>query len=115
MPKRVSPITNETRILKRARKQCELAYKRYEEAHEWCEEVKAMIQEKRDRDVHKKKWSRIKASYFGYGSHARADKYFYVEISVIGKENDSEVLEYKRAEWAVHTNYPRNPYSVEDY
>jgi putative cell wall-binding protein len=51
MSKRSTPITNETRILKKARIQCELANKRYEEANQRYEEIKAMVEErKRSKD-----------------------------------------------------------------
>jgi hypothetical protein len=124
MSKRSAPITNETRILKKARKRCELANKRYEE-------IKAMIQEKRDREmalimadltekqyraIHKMQWSRIEPT-FGICEDEHGAEEFYVEIDVYDgyKLCEGKYHYFKMADWAVHTNYPRNPFDFEDF
>ena len=124
MSKRSAPITNETRILKKARKRCELANKRYEE-------IKAMIQEKKDREmalimadltekqyraIHKMQWSRIEPT-FGICEDEHGAEEFYVEIDVYDgyKLCEGKYHYFKMADWDVHTNYPRNPFDFEDF
>ena len=116
MSKRSTPITNENRILKKARKQCELANKRYEEANKRYEEIKAMIQEKKDREIHKMQWSRIEPT-FGIGEDEHGADEFYVEIDVYDgyKLCEGKYHYFKMAYWDVHTNYPRNPFDFEDF
>ena len=124
MSKRSATITNETRILKKARKQCELVNQRYEE-------IKAMVQEKRDREIaliladltekrdraiHKLLWSRIEPT-FGIGEDEHGADEFYVEIDVYDgyKLCEQGYHFFKMADWAVHTNYPRDPLDFEDF
>ena len=90
-----------------------------------------MIQEKRDREiarimadltekqyraVHKMQWSRIKPT-FGIGEDERGAEEFYVEIDVYDGYRlcEQKYHFFKMADWAVHTNYPRNPFDDEDF
>ena len=131
MSKRSAPITNETRILKKAREQCELANKRYEEANQRYEEIKAMVEKERDRKIalimadltekqyraiHKMQWSRIEPT-FGICEDEHGAEEFYVEIDVYDgyKLCEGKYHYFKMANWGVHTNYPRNPFDFEDF
>jgi hypothetical protein len=131
MSKRSTPITNEACILKKARIQCELATRRCEEATQRYEEIKAMVEDERDRKIalimadltekqyqaiHKMQWSRIKPTY-GIGEDEHGVEEFYVEIDVYDgyKLCESGYHFFKMADWAVHTNYPRNPFDDEDF
>ncbi len=124
MSKRTTPITNETRILKKARIQFELINQRYDE-------IKAMIEEKRDREIarivadltekqyraiHKMQWSRIEPT-FGICEDEHGAEEFYVEIDVYDgyKLCEGQYHYFKMADWGVHTNYPRNPFDFEDF
>jgi hypothetical protein len=138
MSKRSTPITNETCILKKARIQCELANQRYEEANQRYEEanqryeeIKAMIQEKRDREiarimadltekqyraVHKMQWSRIEAGFGICVDDNGADEFYvYVGLHEGYRFREEKWRTFKMADWAVHTNYPRDPLDFEDF
>ena len=131
MSKRACPITNEACILKKARIQCELANKRYEEANKRYEEIKAMVEEERDRKIalimadlaekqyraiHKMQWSRIKADYSICEDDNGADEFYvYVGVHEAYRFREEKWRTFKIADWAVHTNYPRNPFDFEDF
>ena len=124
MSKRSAPITNETRILKKARIQCELINQRYDEIKAMIEEkrdreiarIVADLTEKRDRAIHQLLWSRIEPTY-GICEDEHGAEEFYVEIDVYDgyKLCESGYHFFKMADWAVHTNYPRNPFDFEDF
>ena len=65
---------------------------------------------------HRMMWSRIEPT-FGIGEDEHGAYEFNVEIGVydgyrLCEENKHT---FKMADWAVHTNYPRNPFDFEDF
>jgi hypothetical protein len=76
----------------------------------------ADLTERGYRDVHKKQWSRIKPT-FGIGEDEHGAEEFNVEIGVYDGYRLCEEKKhtFKMADWAVHTNYPRNPRNPFDF
>jgi len=124
MSKRATPITNETRILKKARIQCELINQRYDEIKAMIEEkrdreiarIVADLTEKRDRAIHKLQWSRIEAGFGICVDDNGADEFYvYVGLHEGYRFREEKWRTFKMADWAVHTNYPRDPLDFEDF
>ena len=76
----------------------------------------ADLTERGYRVLHKRLWSRIEAGFGIYVDANGADE-FYVSVAVHKAYTISEDKwhRFKMADWAVHTNYPRDPLDFEDF
>ena len=65
---------------------------------------------------HKRMWSRIEAGFGIRVDRDGADQFYvYVGVHEWYRMREEKWRNFKMADWAVHTNYPRDPLDFEDF
>jgi hypothetical protein len=81
-----------------------------------CAERMDELNERAYRTLHKLQWSRIEAGFGICVDDNGADEFYvYVGLHEGYRFREEKWRTFKMADWAVHTNYPRDPLDFEDF